>query len=166
MYEPGTYEYCQNTYDPYNCPEQSYYDYDYDYKQPSKGDVHLIVWTSLWQWGLPLIIYDILAQKAMEDTGSTDPDVYADREVLAWEEIAFWSVVTWGSTFVFVLPGLSEVLMPVSAFWIEHGLSNLMIPAYLRCIYLMLEVAILEEVAEHWWKFLGFIIMEWFVYIY
>ena len=106
--------------------------------------MHVIVWTSLWQWGFPILIYDILVQKAMEETGSTDPDVYADRELRAWEEIAFWCFVTWGSTFVFTLPGLSEVLMPVSAFWIEHGLSNLMIPAYLRCSYLMLEVAILE----------------------
>ena len=81
----------------------------------------------------------------MEDTGSTDYAVYSTREVSAWEEIRFWSVLTWGSTFVFTLPGLSEVLMPIAAFWIEHGLSNLMIPAYLRCLYVMLEVAILEE---------------------
>ena len=141
-YEPGSYEYCQSTYDPYWCPSQSW---DYP-AEPTKDDVHGIVWTSLWQWGFPLLIYDILAEKAMEETGSTDPLVYANREVRAWEEIAFWSVVTWGSTFVLTLPGLSEVLMPVSAFWIEHGLSNLMIPAYLRCLYLMLEVAILEEV--------------------
>ena len=141
-YVPGSYEYCEYTYDPYWCPSQSW---DYP-EEASKEDVHVIVWTSLWQWGFPLLIYDILAQKAMEETGSTDPDVYADREVRAWEEIAFWSAVTWGSTFVLTLPGLSEVLMPVSAFWIEHGLSNLMIPAYLRCLYLMLEVAILEEV--------------------
>ena len=143
-YVPGSVEYCEVTYDPYSCYNQSW-DY-WDQPEPSKEDVHSVVWTSLWQWGFPMLIYDILAQKAMDDTGSTDPDVYASREVRAWEEIAFWSIVTWGSTFALTLPGLSEVLMPVSAFWIEHGLSNLMIPAYLRCLYLMLEVAIHEEV--------------------
>ena len=107
--------------------------------------MHAIVWSSLWQWGFPLIIYDILNEKALEDSGSTGADTsYKTREVLAWEEIGFWSLVTWGSTFIFTLPGLSEVLMPVGAFWIEHVLSNLMIPVYLRNTYLLLEVAILE----------------------
>ena len=56
--------------------------------------------------------------------------------------------------------------MPVGAFWIEHVLSNLMIPAYLRNTYLLFEVAILEtdNGQEHWWKLLGWIIMTWIIY--
>ena len=130
-----------------------------------KDDLHAIVWTSLWQVGLPLIVFDILEDKqiaAAEENGETDYEL--DRETKAWEEISFWSMITWGPTFVIGLLNLSEIVMPVGAFWIEHVLSNLMIPAYLRNTYLLLEVAILEEDQEHWWKLLGWLFMTWIIY--
>ena len=59
---------------------------------------------------------------------------------------------------------LSEILQPVGAFWIEHVLSNLMIPAYLRNTYLLLEVAMVEGTQSNWWKLLGWLFWTWIIY--
>ena len=133
--------------------------------------MHVIVWTSLWQWALPLLLFDILGKQAYSDAnggdempeGLTTTDHYT-REVKAWEEISILNLAVWAPTFIWGLFGLSEILMPVGAFWIEHILSNLMYIAYLRGAYLLVEVAILEDGNEHWWKFGGWVIMNWLIY--
>ena len=57
--DPGSWEYCYQYYDPYYCPDQRYYDYEtYD-----KNDLHVMVWTSLWQVGFPVLVFDLLAEK-------------------------------------------------------------------------------------------------------
>lgn len=133
--------------------------------------MHEIVWSSLWQWGVAAVLFDILGKDAYADAngGAVRPEGYSTkeyytREVSAWEEISELNFLVWGTTFFLGLFGLSEVLMPVVAFWFEHVLSNLMLVAYLRGAYLMLEVAMLEDSNEHWWKFLVWIILNWIVY--
>ena len=60
--DPGSYEYCYQNYDPYYCPEQRY-DY-YDTVTYDKNDLHVMVWTSLWQVGFPVLVFDLLAEKS------------------------------------------------------------------------------------------------------
>lgn len=167
--EPNA-DYCAQNYDPYACPYQSYDDYNYA-PTPSKEDVHVMVWTSLWQWGIPALLFSILNEQAYADDndgdvlpeGEESTDHYT-REVSAWLEISEINFVVWAPTFLVGLFGLSEILMPVVAFWFEHVLSNLMWFAYLRAAYLMVEVAILEGNSEHWLKFGGWFIMNWIIY--
>ena len=122
------YEYCGGDisvpYDPYNY---------------SKGSVHTMVWTSLWQAGIPFMLFNTLSEKAYEDSGlSTDPttsrDHYTD-EVIAWEEIMIANSAVWGPMFIFGVFSLSDLLTPVTSLYIEHMLSNMMIPAALFGAY-------------------------------
>ena len=47
----------------------------------------------------------------------------------------------WGPMFLMGLLSLSDVLNPVTSVYIEHGLSNLMIPASIYSAYLLYQVA-------------------------
>ena len=117
--------------------------------------------------GFPALVFDILQAKIISDaeaSGATDYEL--DLETRTWEEIAFWFISTWGLTFIIGLVNLSEVLMPVGAFWIEHVLSNLMLPAYWRSFYLLFKLAVLEQDQEYWWKLLGWLFIEWIIYVF
>ena len=104
-----------------------------------KTDVHSIVWTALWQAAMPVIIFNSLSDKAYLDSGlTTDPytsRAHYTREVLAWEKIMIAHSAVWAPMFLFGALALSEVLSPIGALYIEHALSNMMIPAYLYGAY-------------------------------
>ena len=55
------YEYCGDTY--------VYDPYDYD-----KGDLHQMVWTALWQWSVPMMLFNLTEKKAYLDYYGEDND--------------------------------------------------------------------------------------------
>ena len=73
------YEYCDDYY---------YYEETY-----TKGHLHVMVWTALWQWAVPMIAFEQYESKAYLDYynvsakpsgGATNKDHYT-RLVMAWE---------------------------------------------------------------------------------
>ena len=55
------------------------------------------------------------------------------------------NAAAFGSTFLLGIVSLSEVLETASSMSIQHGLSNLMIPAYVFAGYKFFEIAVAKE---------------------
>ena len=55
--------------------------------------------------------------------------------------------------FLFGILSLSDLIQPITSLYIEHAISNLIIPAYIYGAYLFYEVAIYDESWESWAEF-------------
>ena len=88
------------------------------------------------------------------------------REVEAWEEIVYLNSAVWGPMFGFGILSLSDLFQPVTSLYIEHGISNLVIPAYLYGAYLFYEVAVYEESGTSWAEFGIWILINIYSYIF
>ena len=151
------YFYPEPSYPPYKCDpyyeycggDQQYYGYDqYNY---NKGAVHLMVWTSLWQCVAPFAVFSALEKFAYEeqygqpkDENSPDNEDHYTKEVEAWDMISNINTVVWGPMFALGVLSLSDLIPAAASLYIEHMISNLLIPAYLYSSYLIYEVAIFE----------------------
>ena len=88
------------------------------------------------------------------------------REVEAWEEIVYLNSAIWGPMFGFGILSLSDLITPITSLYIEHGISNLVIPAYLYGAYLFYEVAVYEESGTSWAEFGSWILISIYTYIF
>ena len=66
----------------------------------------------------------------------------------------------WGPLFILGIISLSEVFESATALYIEHGLSNLIIPAYIYGIYKTWESAVFEQESIDWWIFWGWLFVS------
>ena len=125
-----------------------------------------MVWTAFFQVGLPIVIFTSLEEKAFFDSDSDDRSsrVHFTREVVAWEKIMIANASVWGPMFLFGAISLSEFIQPITAFYIEHGLSNLQIPAYLAGTYYLFGVASFSELWEDWLVLASFCITSFTTY--
>ena len=104
-------------------------------EQYSKASVHAVTWTSLSLLAIPTILYNEILQTSPADSTWLD----------AWKSIMFFNASAFGSTFILGIVSLSEIFETASSLSIEHGLSNLMIPATVYGIYQIFEVAVAFE---------------------
>ena len=95
------------------------------------------------------------------DAGSKelyDRDNYTP-EVFMWERIMLVYAGVWGPIFLLGIFSLSDFLKSVTSFFIEHWLSNLMLPAYLYGLYLFFEFATISGGKDIWYDFTVFLIL-------
>ena len=113
---------CDPTYEDCESYNDALWWYDYD-----KSDVHFMTWMSLWQVAYPTIAFTSLEERAYNSgtANSRDTTSYWTEEVFIWEKIMKANMLAWGPMFLFGLLSLSEIAMPLTSFYIEHGLSNL-----------------------------------------
>ncbi len=107
----------------------------------SKGNVHAIVWAFLFQILVSRTWFIEYVKLAFEKANGTPleitefPFVPEDRStwdltIRAWEKVHYVLLGLFGPYFVIGLFNLSDVLSGLGAFYIEHVISNLYIPAY------------------------------------
>ena len=63
----------------------------------------------------------------------------------------------WGPIFLFGMFSLSDLIGSVTNFFVEHWLSNLMLPAYLYAAYLIFEFSVITGWKKNWTLFSGFL---------
>jgi len=151
--------------DPYGgCrePEPWYKQIDYNY---DKNDVHAIVWPSLIQVAAPTVAFILFEEKAWEDYQTKNAKFkgfykredryhYTD-EIKAWELVMMTSAAVWGPMFLMGIFALSDMFRVPASRYIEHGLSNLMVPAAAYSGYLLLSVAVDSGWVSEYLKFAG-----------
>ena len=139
--------------DPYYC--DPYYEYcggpsyDYSYMWYTKRALYGLSGVSLFQFLAPIAIFTELEQKAYLDhfgsektSSSAETTVHYTDEVSAWETIMYMSSAIYGTMLFFGMFSMSGVMKWTAALYIEHGLSNAYIFAYLYGAWLLLEVAL------------------------
>lgn len=118
----------------------------------TKGDLHTMVWTALWQVGTPILIYQVLESKAYldhygvakpEDETITTTDHYT-REVYNWRKISYVYAGLWGPMFLLGLISLSEFMETYTYLYIKHMISNFYIPIYAYGMYQVFDAAVFE----------------------
>ena len=111
-----------------------------------------MTWAALWNSLVPYLVYDTLDQVAYynfydvvrPDEGVLTRDHWT-KENYEWEIIAIAMGAVYGVQFLLGLISLSEFLYPVTAFYFEHVVSNIMIPLHLFVIYKAVEVAVIMD---------------------
>ena len=83
----------------------------------------------MWQSFTPYLVYDTLEKKAYADYyGETKPvtgefggyvgSEHFTKEVINWQFLMFLNAAIWGPMWFFGMFSLSEMLYPVSKFWL------------------------------------------------
>lgn len=111
----------------------------------------------MWKIIEPAIIYETFETLAYEDYFGTPQDDdsaettdhYTER-VTTWENIMNLNIIVWGPMLSLGMLALSDVLPASASFYIQHGLSNLMIPAHIYGAYMLYELAISEGTWIDW----------------
>lgn len=75
-------------------------------------------------------------------SSSAETKVHYTPEVAAWEVIMYMTSAIWGPMLFFSFFAMSDALQYTTSIYIEHGLANGYIFAYLYGAWLLLEVAI------------------------
>lgn len=92
--------------------------------------------------------YGVYKENATDESLAGLEDHYT-TEVTAWRDMLLINAGIWGPMFFFGILSLSDKMNPSTSIYIEHVLSNAMIPAYLYELYLLFEVAVYDE-GEGW----------------
>ena len=79
------------------------------------------------------------------DESLADLEDHYTTEVTAWRDMVLINSGIWGPMFFFGILSLSDMMNTSTSIYIEHVLSNAIIPAYLYELYLLFEVAVYDE---------------------
>eukprot|EP00354_Favella_ehrenbergii_P003613 CAMPEP_0170472914 /NCGR_PEP_ID=MMETSP0123-20130129/14889_1 /TAXON_ID=182087 /ORGANISM="Favella ehrenbergii, Strain Fehren 1" /LENGTH=215 /DNA_ID=CAMNT_0010741549 /DNA_START=514 /DNA_END=1161 /DNA_ORIENTATION=+ len=123
---------------------------------------------------VPTTAFTLLETKAWDDykapsnmlsippylTTKRSDRMHYTKEVKAWEKIMTANAFVWGPMFLMGLFALSDLLRQTTARYIQHMLSNWMLPATLYSYYLLLDVSIDTGKAAEYFKFAGFFLVS------
>lgn len=72
----------------------------------------------------------------------------------------YGNAAAWGPMFLLGLTSLSEIFEGSASFYIEHGLSNLMMPAYLWGVYALWEAYVADMTWRSGGIFCGYLLVS------
>ena len=143
----------------------------------SKSAVHGMVWVSALQiivtrtWFIEMVKNAFVATNSDNLEINEFPFIPNDRSywrliTRAWEKIHYVSLGLFGPYLLIGLFNLSDILSGLGAFYIEHVIGNLYIPAFIYMAWQYFSLIVQEEEWNYVVAFAAYIFYQWWVFLF